>query len=84
MKKEYLAQCPPILKEYLGYMETIRGRSESAINEYFIDLRTFLRFMKQLRGLVPPTLPEAEIAILDVDIPFLATITLNDVYEYMN
>lgn len=84
MKKEYLAQCPPILKEYLGYMETIRGRSESAINEYFIDLRTFLRFMKQMRGLVPPTLPEAEIAILDVDIPFLATITLNDVYEYMN
>lgn len=84
MKKEYLAQCPPILKEYLGYMETIRGRSESAINEYFIDLRTFLRFMKQMRGLVPPTLPETEIAILDVDIPFLATITLNDVYEYMN
>lgn len=84
MKKEYLAQCPPVLKEYLGYIQTIRGRSENTVNEYFIDIRTFFRFMKQSRGLVPPTLPEDEISIADIDIPFLASVTLNDVYEYMN
>lgn len=84
MKKEYLGECPPILKEYLGYTETIRGRSANTVNEYFIDIRTFFRFMKQLRGLVPPTTPEAEISIDDVDVPFLASVTLNDVYEYMN
>ncbi len=84
MKTEYLAQCPAVLKEYLGYTETIRGRSANTVNEYFIDIRTFLRYVKQLRGLVPPTLPEDEIDIRDVDIPFLASITLNDVYEYMN
>lgn len=84
MKPEYLAQCPAVLKEYLGYTETIRGRSANTVNEYFIDIRTFLRYVKQLRGLVPPTLPEDEIDIRDVDIPFLASITLNDVYEYMN
>lgn len=84
MKTEYLAQCPAVLKEYLGYTQTIRGRSENTINEYFIDIRTFLRYMKQLRGLVPPTLSEDEIDITDVDIAFLASITLTDVYEYMN
>lgn len=84
MKKEYLAQCPAILKEYLGYTQTIRGRSENTINEYFIDIRTFFRYMKQLRGLVPPTLPEDKIDITDIDVVFLKTVTLNDVYEYMN
>lgn len=84
MKKEYMAECPPILKEYLGYAETIRGRSANTINEYFIDIRTFLRFMKQQRGLVPPTLPENEIPISDITAEFLETVTLTDAYEYMN
>ena len=84
MKKEYMQQCSPILKEYLGYAEVIRGRSPGTVNEYFIDIRTFLRFMKQLRGLVPPTLPEEDIVINDIDIDFLRTVTLTDAYEYMN
>lgn len=84
MKRDYYAQCPLFLKEYLGYIETIKGRSNNTVNEYFIDIRTFLRFMKQLRGLVPPTMPEDEISILDIDIPFMASVTLTDVYEYMN
>ncbi len=84
MKTEYFRQCPIIVKDFLGYAETIKGRSEGTVNEYFIDIRTFLRFMKQLRGLVPPTLPENEIPINDIDAAFLRTITLTDAYEYMN
>ncbi len=84
MKREYMMQCSPVLKEYFGYIETIKGRSSDTVDEYFIDLRTFFRFMKQLRGLVPPTLPDEEIDIRDIDIPFIASISLTDVYEYMN
>ncbi len=84
MRKEYMSQCPPIMKEYLGYMQTIKGRSENTINEYFIDLRTFFRYMKELRGLVPPTVSNDEISIADIDLDFLRTITTTDVYEYMN
>ena len=84
MKKEYLAQCSPILKSYLGYMETIKGRSDHTVNEYFMDLRTFCRFLKESRGLVPPTLPFEEIGIEDVDIELLRTVTLNDAYEFLN
>ena len=84
MKKEYLVQCPTIMKEYLGYMQTIKGRSENTINEYFIDLRTFFRYMKDLRGLISPTAPVDEVSILDIDLDFVKTITTTDVYEYMN
>ncbi len=85
MKAEYLEQCPEILRSYLGYMETIKGRSAQTINEYFIDLRTFFRFLKQKRGLLPsPDMDFKEISILDVDIPLLRSVTLNDAYEFMN
>lgn len=84
MRKEYMHQCPPIIKEYLGYMQTIKGRSENTVNEYFIDLRTFFRYMKELRGLVPPTVSIEEILINDIDLDFIRTITTTDVYEYMN
>lgn len=84
MKKEYMMQCPPLLKEYLGYSETIRGRSANTINEYFTDIRTFLRFLKRSRGLVPPTLSEDEISIQDVGADLLRSVTLTDAYEYMN
>ena len=84
MRKEYMSQCPPIMKEYLGYMQTIKGRSENTINEYFIDLRTFFRYIKELRGLVPPTVSTEEISITDIDLEFVRTITTTDVYEYMN
>lgn len=84
MKKEYFSQSPAILKEFLGYMETIKGRSAGTVNEYFVDLRTFFRFLKQQRGLVPHDMPENEISILDVDIELIRTVTLNDIYEFMN
>lgn len=84
MNSAYLRQSPEILKDFLGYMETIKGRSANTVNEYFIDLRTFFRFLKQQRGLVSHNTPEEEISILDVDIQLLRTVALNDIYEFMN
>ena len=84
MKQEYFTQSPAILKEFLGYMETVKGRSAGTVNEYFVDLRTFFRFLKQQRGLVPHDVSEDEISILDVDLELIRTVTLNDIYEFMN
>lgn len=84
MRPDYLAQCPPVLRTYLGYMETVKGRSDHTMNEYFTDLRLFFRYLKQVRGLVSPATPFEEIDILDVDIALLRTVTLNDAYEFMN
>lgn len=84
MKKEYLYQCPPVMKEFLGYMETVKGRSSKTVDEYFTDLRTFFRYIKRARGLVPEEAEDESIDIRDVDIPLIRTITLMDVYEFMN
>ena len=35
-----------LLEDYLNYMETIKGVSANTTNEYFLDLRTFFRFLK--------------------------------------
>ena len=33
--------APEILKEFLGYMQTIKGKSPKTVEEYYLDLRTF-------------------------------------------
>lgn len=84
MRKEYLQECSSLLRDYLGYIETVKGRSSKTVDEYFTDLRTFFRYMKRLRGLVLPSVPDSEISVQDIDLEFVRTITLNDVYEYIN
>jgi len=79
---KYLAECPPILREYLGYMETVKGRSTNTVDGYFVDLRTFFRFMLIQRGFSKSSnsLPD----IRTVDISLLQTVTLADLFEFMN
>lgn len=84
MKPEILSSCPMIIREFLGYTETIKGKSPKTAEEYFLDLRTFFRFMKQSRGLIAKETDFEEITIDDIDLAFIETITLTDVYEFMN
>ncbi len=84
MKAELLAEASPIIKEFLGYVGTIRGKSPKTVEEYYLDLRTFFRYIKKNRGLVPPTTEFENISISDVDLDLIKTITLTNVYEYMN
>jgi site-specific recombinase XerD len=76
-------EAPQILRDFLSYHETIRGHSQRTVDEYFLDLRNFFRYLKQTRD---PSLRGRsldEIPILDVDLAFIRTVTLTDVYDYM-
>lgn len=84
MKTEDRAQAPEVIRGFLGYLETIKGKSPKTVEEYYFDLRTFFRFMKLHRGLVDAQTNFEDISIADVDIAFIQSITLTDVYEYMN
>lgn len=84
MKPELLAESPQIIKEFLGYMETVKGKSPKTIEEYYLDLRTFFRYIKQSHHLVDSNIPFEKISILDVDLDLIKTITLTQVFEYMN
>lgn len=84
MAADFRNEASQILKEYLFYQETVRAHSSKTVNEYFIDLRTFFRYLKIHRGLVPSDVEFDKIKIDDVDLNLLKTVSLNDAYEYMN
>lgn len=43
-------RIPPMIQSFLSYKETIQGRSALTVREYYLDLRTFFRFILVSRG----------------------------------
>ncbi len=82
MAVNFADEAPLIIKEYLFYMQTIKGRSEKTVDEYYLDLRTFFRFLKRSRKLTNEEFDE--IKINDIDLSLIKTITLMDAYEFLN
>ena len=80
---DYRDQTPQILIDFLSYHETIKAHSQKTVDEYFLDLRNFFRYMKQSRDRSLRDTPCDEISILDIDIEFIRTITLTDIYGYL-
>ena len=37
---------PSILRDFLTYHEAIQGHSKKTVDEYFLDLRNFFRYLK--------------------------------------
>ena len=76
--------CPQIVKEFLVYHETIKGQSPRTIQEYYLDLRMFLRFIKLMRNDMPITTQLDDIPIKDVNLEFVRTITTSDVFDFLS
>jgi len=81
---DYRTEAPSLVREFLIYHETIQGHSRKTVDEYFLDLRSFFRFMKLEKGKVPRTAGLDEIDIGDVDLELARSVTLTDVYSYMS
>ncbi len=81
---DYRTEAPSLIREFLTYHETIQGHSRKTVDEYYLDLRSFFRFMKLEKGKAPRTAQLDEISIDDVDIELVRSITLTDVYAYMS
>lgn len=81
---DYHTDAPTILRDFLTYHETIQGHSRKTVDEYFLDLRNFFRYIKLERGQVPRTAEFDEISIGDLDLNLVRSVTLTDVYAYMS
>ncbi len=77
-------EMPDILRDFLNYLQTIKGKSINTVRVYFYDLRVFFRFLKLHRNLADKKTEFDEIGILDVDAALLSTVTLSDLYSYMS
>ena len=84
MKITIIYEAPQILIDFLGYMQTVKGKSPKTVDEYYIDLRTFFRYIKYSKKLVPENTLFEDISIKDIEINLISDITLTDVYEYLN
>lgn len=80
---DYRVDAPPIIRQFLTYHETIQGHSKRTVDEYFLDLRNFFRFILLERGRVPQDTAWDTISIDPVDLELVRSVTLNDVYQYM-
>lgn len=84
MKTEYLQEAPPIIKEFLTYVDNVQGRATLTVDEYYRDLRTFFRYILKDRGLVPPEKEINEIDISNIDIELVKTVTFSDIISFLN
>ena len=78
------ADCPQILKDFLSYHETIKGQSAKTIQEYYLDLRMFLRFMVLVKREMPYDTDLNTIEIKDVDQAFIETISVSDIFDFLS
>ncbi len=83
MAIDYQLQSPPILRDFLLYHENVKMHSIKTVDEYFLDLRNFFRYLKIQRN--PDLKLESFdlIDILDIDIEFLRSVTSSDILGYV-
>lgn len=83
MKHEILQNCPPVIRDFLTYSETIKGKSSLSVEGYYLDLQTFFRYLLFVRGLVDGKSEFEEIDISAVNIELIKTVTISDLYAYL-
>ena len=84
MAEDHYQDAPGFLREFLFYLLTVKGCSVRTVDAYYIDLRTFLRYLKcsKMTGEFPEDL--SDVAISDIPVSVIQAVTLSDVYEYLN
>ena len=43
-------ECPEFLNDYIFYLRIVRGRAETTVNEYYINIRMFLRYILMVKN----------------------------------
>lgn len=84
MAVNFMDEAPVVVRDYLLFLQVMRGKSIKTIDEYYIDLRTFFRFIKKRRKLVEDSTQTEDIKIDDIDLDLIKSITYTDIDLYIN
>ena len=71
-----------LLEQYLSYLVVVKGRSPLTAYEYRIDCLLLLEFVKRKRGVSDDVLAQRDFS--DVDIDFIRSITVTDMYDFIS
>ena len=84
MNLDQITDAPDILMEFLEYHSTVRGHSDQTVAAYYLDLKILFRFLKRRRHLVDNNVPFNEIDITDIDLDFIKSIRIEELYRYQS
>lgn len=73
---------PDFLNDYIFYIKVVRGYSERTVEEYYMDIRTFFRYLLMMNDEKYGESNFEDIPIKDFDITILKKLTLHDIYEF--
>jgi len=76
--------CPSELKDFLTYLEVIKGKSKNTVTAYYYDLRLFYKYIiiKNSKDLSIEKINEIDID--DFNFEYIKKIRLTDLYDYIN
>ncbi len=83
MYVNYSDLCPAPMSDFLEYMLSIRGRSAKTVSEYFLDLRTFYRFLVMRYNLSSQVEIFDEIDINLVTLDILKKVKIMDLHAFV-
>lgn len=87
MNKNYYANAPQSIKDFIYYEQIVKGRSELTVRNYYNDLRTFFRFYKVKNGRAsdaPEDFCNIDVSdITDDDIKSVDLLTAQEFLVYM-
>lgn len=83
MASDYQYEAFPILRDFLSYHENIKAHSAKTVNEYYLDLRMFFRYMLRLRSPELRDQPIDEIDIRNIDLNFVKSVSVSDILSYL-
>lgn len=72
---------PDFAAEFLYYCKTIKNMSEKTVEEYYLDLRIFFRFLKTRDG---SDVPFEKVDASDITVDELKKVSLSDLYVFLN
>lgn len=80
----YKDLCPSPLSDFLEYLIAIKGKSEKTVNEYFLDLRIFYRFLVVRFKLSKNIENFDEIDISPITLDILKKVQIMDLHSYIS
>jgi len=75
--------APQFLKEFLYYMQTIKGLSPRTVEAYFVDLNLFFKYIVQKRSGCIDNENLISVDISNLDIDNLSTISQSDILDFL-
>ncbi|MBO5449211.1 MAG: tyrosine recombinase XerC [Ruminococcus sp.] len=83
MKQEYHDDCPYYLEDFLTHLKIVKDRADRTEEAYYIDIRTFLRYLNIKHGSAGSDQEWNCIKISETPIEWIESFTLNDAYTYL-